>query len=778
MDDVYYILFRHKWKIIAFSVLGFVAAGVFLLIRPMPYVSEARLMIRYVLDESGSVGPVGASSSRVRTPDERGDSIINSEIEILTSFDLAKTVAENVGPDKILGKQSTRTNDIIGAAAVVANGIEVDAGKKDSVIRIVFKNKDAELVQPVLQELVESYIRKHLDVHQTGGALDDFLVRKTDELRGQLSETEKELRDRRNAVNVVSIEDARKNCLDRESKINLDILAAQAELAERTATLDALIKASGSTAINTNPPATNAAPVIVGTATTNPVAIPLAATTAEVPPEIVEDNKRLLDRLDSLWKNYTQLRAQFTEENKLVKDVRKQIQETTEERRKLDVLYPRLLATSQPAQALRQTPTPTAASPAMDLTTESTHVVGLQSKIAFLQAQLTLIHSQITNLNAAEPALVELERKRIWEETNYHYFEVRREQSRINESLGMGKVSNIGRVQSPTPPIRDSKKTMKTVAGIAFGGIAFGIVLAFLIEMVLDPSLKRTKDIENKAKCRVFLTVPNLKRGLTQASLESSRPRALIPETSTASSDSSLPSVKSSPDLGNALWSEDHALHLYYEALRDRIISDFEQRNLTHKPKLIAVTSCSAGAGVTTMAIGLAASLSKIGDGNVLLVDMNLQGGAAQGFYKGKPGCDIDDALDDQSRDGALVQENLYVVTGQTANRNTNGKPHPDANSDTGQRIFPKNFATMVPKLHASNYDYIIFDMPPVSQTSITARLAKLMDLNLVVVESEKTSTESAKRAMTMLNEVKAEYSAVLNKTRTYVPQFLNHELM
>jgi len=61
----------------------------------------------------------------------------------------------------------------------------------------------------------------------------------------------------------------------------------------------------------------------------------------------------------------------------------------------------------------------------------------------------------------------------------------------------------------------------------------------------------------------------------------------------------------------------------------------FEVRNLTHNPKLVAVTSCHKGAGVSSIAAGLAASLSETGDGNVLLVDMNGERGAAQHFYKG-----------------------------------------------------------------------------------------------------------------------------------------------
>ena len=122
------------------------------------------------------------------------------------------------------------------------------------------------------------------------------------------------------------------------------------------------------------------------------------------------------------------------------------------------------------------------------------------------------------------------------------------------------------------------------------------------------------------------------------------------------------------------------SLHPFCEALRDRLIVYFEVNNLTHKPKLVAVTSANRGAGVSSIAAGLAASLSETGDGNVLLVDMNLEQGAAQQFYKGKAGCGLDTALKTETKENALVQENLYVVNG-------------NANSSELPRILPKRFA-------------------------------------------------------------------------------------
>ena len=76
----------------------------------------------------------------------------------------------------------------------------------------------------------------------------------------------------------------------------------------------------------------------------------------------------------------------------------------------------------------------------------------------------------------------------------------------------------------------------------------------------------------------------------------------------------------------------------------------------------------------------------------------------------------------------------------------------------------------------ASDFDYIIFDMPSVNQISITPRLAGFMDLVLLVVESERTDRDLVQRATRLLSETRAHVGVVLNKTRQYVPRRLHEE--
>jgi Mrp family chromosome partitioning ATPase len=219
-------------------------------------------------------------------------------------------------------------------------------------------------------------------------------------------------------------------------------------------------------------------------------------------------------------------------------------------------------------------------------------------------------------------------------------------------------------------------------------------------------------------------------------------------------------------------WDPDHHLRLYADGLRERLITYFEVNDVNHKPKLVGVTSCGKGTGVTTLASGVAAALSKTGDGNVLLVDMNGGQGATHSFYKGKPGCGLSTALEPEARVDAQVQENLYVMTLRPSD-----SPGAAGDTDTFNKLLPSRFNKIMPELKASDYDYIIFDMPPVTPTSVTPRLASNMDMVLLMLESEKTGQQVAIRAGELLAEARVKAAVVLNKCRQHVPALLSQEM-
>lgn len=153
----------HKWKFVLITLLSWTAAARYYFLSTPPYVSEAKLLVRYVIDLDG-VSP-GQSPVPARRPNGI-DPIVKAEVEILTSRDLAEKVGEKVGVDRLASKGGEPADP----ASLVAGGLTVRAEKESSVIRLAFKHADAETAQATLKVVIDCYMRKHLEIHRIADA--------------------------------------------------------------------------------------------------------------------------------------------------------------------------------------------------------------------------------------------------------------------------------------------------------------------------------------------------------------------------------------------------------------------------------------------------------------------------------------------------------------------------------------------------------------------------------------------------------------------------------
>lgn len=741
LDALYFMVFRHKWKITLLSLAGMLAAAALYFWHPPQFQSEAELLIQYV-PEAKSLALMNGDQ-KVIVPDSRGEDVINSEIQILTSLDVAKEAVTNLGAASILAGVGGGSNELKAAIRIWKNLKAIPTDKGGGVIVVTFKHSNPRIVQPVLQEIINVYFQRHYEIHSALGQYDDHLSRESADLRVQLNETEQQLAELKNQANIISTDDRRKELANQVTVIQSSILGAQAELAGYEAAVKNLGGKPGA-----EPETTNATPVL--------------------PLEKIEAYREVGDELDLLRKKRQDYLLQgFTTSNLLVLAVEHQMADAQKSRAALEMEFPHIAD----AGAAK----PAAAGGAAPVENPRTQVAILQAKIKTWSAQLGQLREQATNLNNLAPKIAQLEQTRGIQEANYHNLATSLEQARINAALATGKTPNIKWVQTPSPPFRDWKKAYKKLAAVAFGGIFAGFAWAFLLEFYFDGSVRRPDEIETKMKLPLFLAIPDVSRNGHAHHLHAPEARQLLTLNRAGGERNgharSAPGGKEEDAIADdrsgtlEVVSQEHnpRMQPFYEALRDRLMVHFEVRNLTHKPKLVAVSSTHPGAGVSTIAAGLAASLSETGDGNVLLVDMNPENGSAQHFYKGRAGCGLDAALKQETREDAFVQDNLYVVSG-----------HP--NHTNLQLALPKRFAALVPQLRATDFDFIIFDLPPVSPTSVTSRLARFMDSTLLVVEAEKTDRRVLQQANSWLAETGANVSVVLNKTRKYIPAALHRD--
>jgi Mrp family chromosome partitioning ATPase len=209
----------------------------------------------------------------------------------------------------------------------------------------------------------------------------------------------------------------------------------------------------------------------------------------------------------------------------------------------------------------------------------------------------------------------------------------------------------------------------------------------------------------------------------------------------------------------DAPWASSHFIRSFADEIRARLILYFELKRTRHKPKLVAIAGCSQGAGTSTLAGGLAAALSETTEGKVLLVDMHDANNEMNPYFTGHPIFSLSDALDGG---GAMcaAEDNLYLATAslQVHDRTS---------------LSPREFYNMMPRFKASEFDYVIFDMPPMEESSSALAIARFMDKVLLVIESEKSNREAVRTAYSELRMANTNVSAILNKTRSYAPSWL-----
>ncbi len=745
LDDIYFVLFRHKWKIILLSVMGMLAAAAIYRLKPPDYQSESRLMIKYVVDNTSPVQ--SENEGHMQSTDPQGQTIINTEILILTSLDVAKKVAEDIGPEKIMAKFGG-SHDITQAAAFINGRLRVEQESKSSVVTVDFKHPDPEMVVPILSQVIAEYKTAHREVHQPGGAFYDYYTKMKDDCQNELDTIDKQLKEIRDSVGVTSTEAAMERYEKDIQQTSQSIEQARTQLAFSTASLNEMIRlTSGKTVsveTNTNSPSKPEAPI---------------------PPEVLEAYTQVSKRLNALQAKADEyVSLNYLPDSTPMTELRAEIEKANLQKRALEAGNPGLKLSANQVVTTPAGQSRPAEAPA-NFSNQAIQVFALQSQIDFSEKEMKAFQDKAAKIAEVQSRVKDLERREKQKEEELQSYVKGVTDARKSDAAGANKAPNIIVIQQPSPPGRNWAKRYKAMELIVVAGVGGGIAWAFLIEFFLDTSVKRPKEVKTKLGMPLFLAIPTIKQnGPQRRALTNGK---LLLKNGEGNASTGAVNGNGSAEVNGKLeiapWDRSHSLRPYYEALRDRLLGYFEARNLTHNPKLVAVTGSSKGSGATTLAMGLAASLSETGDGNVLLVDMNQEHGASQHFHKGKPGCGLDDVLDNGNRETAMVQENLYVVSG-------------NSKSDQLPRILPKRFASLVPKFKASDFDYIIFDMPPISQTSITLRLAGFMDTVLLVVESEKTKREAVLQAGALLTEAKANVNIVLNKTRSYVPARLHQD--
>jgi Mrp family chromosome partitioning ATPase len=446
----------------------------------------------------------------------------------------------------------------------------------------------------------------------------------------------------------------------------------------------------------------------------------------------------ILTRLDALRSSNVALLAKYTSGSEAVQLNESQIAAMEKEQQTLEQQHPELPSLIRgPAGA---------ASPILDMMAERASLKAAEVRKDNLEASLEALKVRRATLIKDAPIIAQAERNQAINEENLKYLMTSKKKAEVDQKLSTDNIPNIDIIQAATPAKENEALRTQIALGIAGGGPALAMSLVLLFGLLLSPTVKRPAEFEARFGAPVMMSIPWFKEAQRLAGPEVPR----------------LKDGKNGKDSGGPMtpWDADHSIRPYCEVMRDRLGLYFDLNGLHHKPKMIAVAGASAGCGASTLAGGLAAALSKTGDGKVLLVDMNLSQGAAHPFSDGHPATSLDVAVK-SPRGLEATADNLYVAKAE-------------ADSPGGVSLGLGRLSRLVPELLASKFDYIVFDMPPLSATSPTSALAGVMDHVMVVVEPEKSTHDHLRRSIRDLNDSRAKVSYVFNKARPHGPAALS----
>ncbi len=716
LRDIYYVLFRHKRKASWFFFGVIITVTLVTFLMPAVYRSEAKLLVR-MGRESVTLDPTATATGQVvNTVAARRESEIKSELEILKSRDLAEKLVDALGPETFVsgsyrslfgGEDKQKKRDA--AVRRLMKSWDFFVEKDSNIINATYDDQNPQLAQKVLTKLIDFYLEKHLAVNRTAGS-HEFFKQQTEELRANLAQTEKALEETKNKTGLASIPEQRRLLLERVSALKADIDKNEVDL-----------RASQ-----------DRAKAMAETLAKLPETVVTGATTGF--PNLAADGMR--QKLYELQLKEQELLSKYMEKNFLVKEVRRQIAN---------------------AQALLNKEVPTRAQVTkgininyqqvkLALVTEESNLAALQAKSESLGRHLASAQEDLKNLNENEILVARLQRDLEIQEANYRKYADKLEQARIDSALETGKISNISIAQAATYPLKPvrPRKGLNLALGLLLG--TFGALgLAFLTEHT-DHSFKRPEDVEKKLQMPVLATIPLLQEnggGRTAPAVRHNLP-ILMPE---------------NPVTCGVMGEAGEG----YETCCDHLLQ------AENPPRLIGVTSCRPGEGVSSVAANLATTLARKGNARVLLVEANLMRPSAHHIFGIAHSPGLTDVLLDGSGDLTAITNahtrNLDVITsGQ-------------GGLSFSQLADSREFADLL-HLWRNEYSFVVFDLPPIFKGKSALKLANLVEGLILVVGAEGVSWEVAQRAKAELSQTKVNVlGVVLNKRCYHIPPWLYRTL-
>lgn len=470
--EVLSIGFRHKFLILTMFLIALIASPIVYYLLPRVYESTAYLMVKFGWEYIYS--PELAMDGQSASPFARNE-VLNSEIQILNSRDLKERVIASLGAQKIYPELSNKAKSGSSldnlALMQFEKNFSVTPVKSSSVIEISFRNSNPQVTAEVLDKLVYYYSAKRLEVFKDPKSI-LFLEKKAAEYLENLRKTENDIEAYKQQNQVYSHSEQLTLLLGQQAGLENSLMAnnnSLKELQQKLTSLQNQIKT-----IQESVPA---------------------------PESLVRNGVSPNAQLLALQMKEQELLGKYKEDNRLVLDVRNQIEVL-----KKFLKDPKNAGEASPG--LQPNPVYLETQKEIIKTTAELSALGVTNNS--IKSQLQEINQRIQVFDLSEKKLRELERERANDEKNYQIALKKLEEARVFDDMDRQKMTSVSLIQPATVPLKPSKPSQKLPVFLLMGaalGLGGGAGLAYLLEM-LQPSMTTPQDAEKHLSLPVLASIP------------------------------------------------------------------------------------------------------------------------------------------------------------------------------------------------------------------------------------------------------------------------------
>ncbi|NIM98373.1 MAG: hypothetical protein GTO24_09935 [candidate division Zixibacteria bacterium] len=466
---ILYMIRKHKWKISAVFLVSVIAVTISTLMATPIYRASSKLLVKAGREDI-YVSP--ATSSPAVVDRLRDGGRVGAEIAILKNLNLVVDFVDRFGvgalydyPDRTLKGKLFKENrereipSVRQAQKSVLRNLEVSSVPNSNVFNVGFTWPDPVIAADVVNQLVDLYLVKHLEVHtnpQTYALL-----------RQQAENWEKKLREAENRVeiykrrhSITSLPEQRTILLGRLSEAESQRRQTENEIQE----------------------------------TLQMVA------TLETQLSNLEQNVQLQQRVDQQSEALADLKAKLVDlELQGLKDEISRVKEMiAEEETKKQVV---VVSGKSPVRENLES----------DLVKAKATLGALKAKERNQRYQIGSYERDLLALEGLEKEMNELTRQVEITEENYKLYLTKFEEAKISESMDEQRIANV-RVIAPAVPIMQPIKPNKKLNVLAGGflGLLTGIGIAFLIEFI-NPVYRTREDVDQFLGLPVLAILPKEK---------------------------------------------------------------------------------------------------------------------------------------------------------------------------------------------------------------------------------------------------------------------------